>query len=290
MVNDLVNINKFIKSLNTNNINSIDLMQQYYYHEIRENIEIYNELIEKLDNIFSLFNITIEQEQKYNNFFIFLKEEIIKTKKKYQENYKYEIEQIAKILDQNQQTINNYLVVNNKYSNIIASLNNKKIRKWKNNFLKIITFGFWDWNKKITVQQEELENYKINNEELIKAKKLENEKLKEEKTTILIEKLKKNMFEITSVLAEVDILEEEFKKMLSEKTNNEPECEIAEEAIEVLSKKRSSFCSQDSGFDSNASSDSEESSYPEKLNPFINDDDVSSQSNSIFSKPILPKM
>ncbi|WP_425377313.1 hypothetical protein [Spiroplasma endosymbiont of Aleiodes alternator] len=290
MVNDLVNINKFIKSLNTNNINSIDLMQQYYYHEIRKNIEIYNELIEKLDNIFSLFNITIEQEQKYNNFFIFLKEEIIKTKKKYQENYKYEIEQIAKILDQNQQTIDNYLVVNNKYSIIIASLNNKKITKWKNNFLKIITFGFWDWNKKITVQQEELENYKINNEELIKGKELENEKLKQEKTTILIEKLKKNMFEITSVLAEVDILEKEFKKMLSEKTNNEPECEIAEEAIEVLSKKRSPFCSQDSGFDSNASRDSEESSYPEKLNPFINDDDVSSQSTSIFSKPILPKM
>ncbi|WP_342273659.1 hypothetical protein [Spiroplasma endosymbiont of Acasis viretata] len=77
--------------------------------------------------------------------------------------------------------------------------------------------------------------------------------------------------------------------MLSEKTNNEPECEIAEEAIEVLSKKRRSFCSQDSGFDSNASSDSEESSYPEKLNPFINDD-VSSQSTSIFSKPILPKI
>jgi len=98
------------------------------------------------------------------------------------------------------------------------------------------------------------------------------------------------MFEITSVLAEVDILEEEFKKMLSEKTNNEPECEITEEAIEVLSKKRSSFCSQDSGFDSNASSDSEESSYPEKLNPFINDDDIISQSTSIFSKPILPKM
>lgn len=71
MINDLVNINKFIKSLNTNNINSIDLMQQYYYHEIRENIEIYNELIEKLNNIFSLFNITIEEEQKYNNFFIF---------------------------------------------------------------------------------------------------------------------------------------------------------------------------------------------------------------------------
>lgn len=134
MINDLVNINKFIKTLNTNNINSIDLMQQYYYHEIRENIEIYNELIEKLDNIFSLFNITIEEEQKYNNFFIFLKEEIIKTKKKYQENYKYEIEQIAKILDQNQQTIDNYLVVNNKYSIIIASLNNKKITKWKNNF------------------------------------------------------------------------------------------------------------------------------------------------------------
>lgn len=131
MVNDLVNINKFIKSLNTNNINSIDLMQQYYYHEIRENIEIYNELIEKLDNIFSLFNITIEQEQKYNNFLIFLKEEIIKTKKKYQENYKYEIEQIAKILDQNQQTIDNYLVVNNKYSIIIASLNNKKITNMK---------------------------------------------------------------------------------------------------------------------------------------------------------------
>lgn len=129
MINDLVNINKFIKTLNTNNINSIDLMQQYYYHEIRENIEIYNELIEKLDNIFSLFNITIEEEQKYNNFFIFLKEEIIKTKKKYQENYKYEIEQIAKILDQNQQTIDNYLVVNNKYSIIIASLNNKKITK-----------------------------------------------------------------------------------------------------------------------------------------------------------------
>ncbi|BET39391.1 hypothetical protein [Spiroplasma ixodetis] len=96
MVNDLVNINKFIKSLNTNNINSIDLMQQYYYHEIRENIEIYYEVIEKLDNIFSLFNITIEEEER--------------------------------------------------------------IRKWKNNFLKIITFGFWDWNKKITVQQEELEN------------------------------------------------------------------------------------------------------------------------------------
>ncbi|MBP1527106.1 MAG: hypothetical protein H9Q66_04135 [Spiroplasma ixodetis] len=47
---------------------------------------------------------------------------------------------------------------------------------------------------------------------MIKGKELENEKLKQEKTTILIEKLKKNMFEITSVLAEVDILEEEFKK------------------------------------------------------------------------------
>lgn len=80
MTINLFNINKFIKDLSANHINGIDLFEQYYCFEIKENIEIYNELIKKLNND-SLADITAEQEQKYKNFFLFLKEEITKTKK-----------------------------------------------------------------------------------------------------------------------------------------------------------------------------------------------------------------
>lgn len=89
------------------------------------------------------------------------------------------------------------------------------------------------------------------------------------------------MLEIINIFEQIDELEEVFKNkilMKTKKTSNDKlEYEIAEEAFKVLDKGRRSFSSQDSGFESNASSDSEECSYPEKLNPTIKDYDSVTQ-------------
>lgn len=301
MKTSLTNINEFIKKLSSrDDIEGLDLFEQYYFSEKKENIKIYSELIKKMNDKFFIVKMTKEEEQKYWECLHFLNSEIKKAQKNYQRKYVDKLVKINKLLTKNQQDIDSSLRISNNYSEDIKNLAIKKISKWKNTFFKIISLNFFDWNKKIITQQQRLKDSKDDNDNLIKKLEAKKEKIKEEKINIDLQ-FKKDLLKINNVIADFDLLEQRFNDLVFVKSNNEDmvvkttsrnindeiKCEIAEEVFEMfvpLNKSKNSFSSQDSGFDSKSNSDSEQCSYREELNPFSNNYDYSNSQSSINIK------
>ncbi len=277
----LININKFIEKISPkDDFKGIDLLEEYYFFEKQENIKIYIELIQKMNNKSFKIEITKEEKQKYEECLFYFTNEIKKAKESYQKKYVDKKEKIEKLLEKNAQDINNSLRINSNYSENIKKLEIKKISKWKNTFLKIISLNFFDWNKKIIIQQQRLEHNKLDNDSKIKALNAEKQKYKAAKENIDFQ-FEKDLLKISNVIADFDLLKEEVNGLVSVKSiEDKIECENAKEAFVeemfvLFNKPRNSFCSQDSGFDSKSNSDSEEWSYPEELNPFSNNYDYS---------------
>ncbi|WP_425380920.1 hypothetical protein [Spiroplasma endosymbiont of Polydrusus pterygomalis] len=264
----LININEFIEKISPkDDFKGIDLLEEYYFFEKQANIKIYVELIQKMNNeSFKKIEITKEEKQKYEECLSYFTNEIKKAKESYQKKYVDKNEKHEKLLEKNDQDINNSLRINSNYSKNIKKLEIKKISKWKNTFLKIISLNFFDWNKKIIIQQQRLKHNKLDNDNWIKELNAEKQKYKKIKENIDFQ-FQKDLLKISNVIADFDLLKAEVNDLVSVKSiEDEIECEIAEEAFAKemfvpLSKPRNSFCSQDSGFESKSNSDSEEWSY-----------------------------
>lgn len=236
----------------------------------KDNIEVYNKLIKNIGVKSFINEMTSQEEKEYRLCFRFLFSEMKKTKENYQTNHINKMEKNSKPLVENQENINYSLVTINKCNINIIELENKKISKWKNIFLKVISLNFFDLNKKIVTEQQRLENSKANSNAQIATLNEEKLKIEQEKNNI-ISQFKEDIIKIKTVIKECEMLEKAFSDLV--KTKNIPddiEYEMAEEVFETmpLNKSRRASNSQDSGFDSAANSDSEKESYPKTLNPF----------------------
>lgn len=298
----LTNIDKFVEQLiRINDTNLSDLFEQYYYFETKEKTNIYNQLIINLNSDFRFDNITAEEKQKYRDCFSFLTSEIKRAKTNYQTVYNNQIKKINDNLMENKQRITNALININNYNNDIATLNNKKISKWKNNILKFITFSFWDWNRNITVEQETIQTYITNNTKAIPTFQSTIDNNEEELATITNQLLKDNE-KLDNSIEELKNLEQEFENRIVPITNNIITCEIAEEAketidyqkveeeLETLTIKRSNSYDDetDEDFESNSNSDSDnDENYPETLNPFADNYHSPDSEPITFTKKVM---
>ncbi|WJG70677.1 hypothetical protein [Spiroplasma ixodetis] len=125
-----------------------------------------NFIADNYHNINLYLHFPIETYSKdYNDIFDFWEN----NKKNTQNHYQF-LNKKIKTLESLKKLENNFI---NSINNLSKKLNNKKISKWKNNFLKIITFGFWDWNKKIETKITILTKIKeIKQQNLVKINEL----------------------------------------------------------------------------------------------------------------------